>query len=425
MNYQFLYDDKESLKNKINTLLDSEQFYWSEIYIFSAFFDDAGVTQVKQILSADSLTEDAKVVIAIGSKNFFNEIKNIKKILDFIESEKSKKPNNKSVHFICPKKNFHIKAYCFLGRSRNVKIKADIQIGVSIIGSSNLTRPGLECEGELCISIHNFNLTKTLIARLSEIYIDSKEYDLWEKIIDEYQNNQYNSWEQKIKEFAEKINKYNGESSENQNEVLSPSEEKSTPGNQDQPPITDTPGKFLKLGVLNDSVLLAKATNLANDKNIGCFHSIQTIDEEKNDVPQGSLCLLLIENKIFQIAKILSHCSYQEKTEGCFVTYKENLTYELSEDIREILAKEEYKIISDPKNMDELPYEILKDFEEEVNEYQEYQKMLADPKYQKWIEKGKKKRQSKIYSLLEEIEEIEEIDLNTLKKKLKEIRELI
>ncbi|MEG4033744.1 hypothetical protein QUA03_07950 [Microcoleus sp. S36b_A4] len=93
MNYQFLYDDKESLKNKINTLLDSEQFYWSEIYIFSAFFDDAGVTQVKQILSADSLTEDAKVVIAIGSKNFFNEIKNIKKILDFIESEKSKKPN--------------------------------------------------------------------------------------------------------------------------------------------------------------------------------------------------------------------------------------------------------------------------------------------------------------------------------------------
>ncbi|WP_333210170.1 MULTISPECIES: hypothetical protein [unclassified Microcoleus] len=370
------------------------------------------MTQVKQILSSDSLTEDAKVVIAIGSKNFFNEIKNIKKILDFIESEKSKKPNNKSVHFICPKKNFHIKAYCFLGRSRNVKIKADIQIGVSIIGSSNLTRPGLECEGELCISIHNFNLTKTLIARLSEIYIDSKEYDLWEKIIDEYQNNQYNSWEQKIKEFAEKINKYNGESSENQNEVLSPSEEKSTPGNQDQPPITDTPGKFLKLGVLTDSFLLAKATNLANDKNIGCFHSIQTIDEEKNDVPQGSLCLLLIENKIFQIAKILSHCSYQEKTEGCFVTYKENLTYELSEDIREILAKEEYKIISDPKNMDELPYKTLNDFEEEVKKYLN---MLDDENYKEGLKKGKKNMQL-------EIEELLKInDLDSIKERLKKL----
>ncbi|MBE9161770.1 phospholipase D family protein [Tychonema sp. LEGE 06208] len=424
MNYQFLYDDKESLKNKINTLLDSEQFYWSEIYIFSAFFDDAGVTQVKQILSADFLTEDAKVVIAIGSKNFFNEIKNIKKILDFIESEKSKKPNNKSVHFICPKKNFHIKAYCFLGRSRNVKIKADIQIGVSIIGSSNLTRPGLECEGELCISIHNFNLTKTLIARLSEIYIDSKEYDLWEKIIDEYQNNQYNSWEQKIKEFAEKINKYNGESSENQNEVLPPSQENSTSVNQDQQPIPNrSDGKFIELGVLTDSDLIAKATNLVNGREkINCFHSSPTtLEEAKEDFREGSLCLLFsTENKIFQIGEIMPHSSDQETTEGCFVRYRVNVTYKPSDDIDEILTNEKYKIISDAKDMEELPYEILKDFEEEVNEYQEYQKMLADPKYQKWIEKGKKKTQ------LEIIDRILEIgDPTLMKKELELLRQSI
>ncbi|MCC3466929.1 MAG: hypothetical protein JGK30_26905 [Microcoleus sp. PH2017_40_RAT_O_B] len=208
MNYQFLWNYEESLEKKINILLESKQFYWSEIYIFSAFFDEEGVKKVKQILSDDSLTEDAKVVIAIGSKNFFNGSENIKKILNFIESQKSKQLKTKTVQFICPKNNFHIKAYCFLGRNQN-KIKADIQIGVSIIGSSNLTKPGLQSQGELCISIHNFNLTKTLIARLSEIYIYSNEYDLWEKIINEYKNNQYNSWGKRIKEFEEKINKYN------------------------------------------------------------------------------------------------------------------------------------------------------------------------------------------------------------------------
>ena len=116
------------------------------IYIFSAFFDEDGVKKVKQILSQDCLTENAKIVIAIGSKKFFNSSENIKEILDFLESEKSQKLKNKSVHFICPKNNFHIKAYCFLGRNRK-KIKADIQIGVSIIGSSNLTKAGLECQG--------------------------------------------------------------------------------------------------------------------------------------------------------------------------------------------------------------------------------------------------------------------------------------
>jgi len=350
---------------------------------------------------------------------FFNSSENIKDILDFIESEKSQKLKNKSVQFICPKNNFHIKAYCFLGRNRK-KRKADIQIGVSIIGSSNLTRPGLKCEGELCISIHHFNLTKTLIARLSEIYIDSKEYDLWEKIINEYKNNQYNSWEQKIKEFEEKINKYNGESSENQNEVLPPSEENSTPVNQDQAPITSTPrnGKFIKLGVLTDSVLLDKATNLTNhSENIHCFHSNQTIDEEKRDVPQGSLCLLFsTENEIFLIVEIRGHSSDQEKTEGCFVTFTEKVNYAISDDIWEIL--EEYKIISDAQDMDELPYKNLKDFEEKVKKYQE---MLKDDNYKKGLEKGEKKMQSKINKLLEEIEEID--DPIILKKKVKELRE--
>ncbi|MEG4289398.1 hypothetical protein Q5692_12640 [Microcoleus sp. C2C3] len=57
MNYQFLCDNEENLENKINILLeDSQQFYWSEIYIFSAFFDDDGVEKVKQILLHNSLT---------------------------------------------------------------------------------------------------------------------------------------------------------------------------------------------------------------------------------------------------------------------------------------------------------------------------------------------------------------------------------
>ncbi|MGB8688077.1 MAG: hypothetical protein WCD53_12175, partial [Microcoleus sp.] len=123
---------------------------------------------------------------------------------------------------------------------------------------------------------------------------------------------------------------------------------------------------------------------------------------------------------IFRIVKIMSHCSYQEKTEGCFVTYKENITYEPSEDICEILTNEKYKIISDAKDMEELPYETLKDFEEEVNEYQEYQKMLADPKYQKWLEKGKKKTQ------LEIIERISKIDdIRLIKKELELLRQSI
>jgi hypothetical protein len=78
MNYHFLCDDKENLENKIKSLLDSKQFYWSEIYIFSAFFDEDGVKKVKQILSQDCLTENAKIVIAIGSNFFLIAVKILK-----------------------------------------------------------------------------------------------------------------------------------------------------------------------------------------------------------------------------------------------------------------------------------------------------------------------------------------------------------
>ncbi len=394
MSFWFLYDnpeklelEKDNLDKEINFLLDSDKFYWDKIYLFSAFVKDDGVKKVKEILLHPSLKENTEVLIAIGQKDNFNDPSDIQKLLKFIDEESTKIKTTKPVRFICPTNNFHIKTYCFLGR----RVKDDKEIGFSIIGSSNLTWSGLKCEGELCISIHHLNLTKELIYRLSKKYSNSPQ------------------WNQKIREYEIK---YKEHSRKDQNEVLP------IPNRQD--------GKFLKLGVLTDSFLLAKATNLTNpSENIHCFHSNQTIDEEKNDVLQGSLCLLLTENKIFQIAEIRSHSSYQENPEGCFVTYKENVTYELSEDICEILEKEEYKIIYNPENMEKLPYDILKDFENEVKEYQEYQKMLDDPKYQKWIKKGKEKRQSKINSLLEEIEEREEIDLITLKKKLKEIRELI
>lgn len=413
MNYQFLWNYEESLEKKINILLESKQFYWSEIYIFSAFFDEEGVKKVKQILSDDSLTEDAKVVIAIGSKNFFNGSENIKEILNFIESQKSKQLKTKTVQFICPKNNFHIKAYCFLGRNRN-KIKADIQIGVSIIGSSNLTKPGLQCQGELCISIVNFNLTKTLIARLSKIYIYSNEYDLWEKIINEYKNNQYNSWGGKIKEFEEKINNYNEESSENQNEDPQPLLKAESKYVQYQAPITSTPqaGKFIELGVLTDSALIAKATTLANDsENIDCFHSSHTtIEQAKENFPKGSLCLLLTEKKIFEIVKIMDYEDNKQPTQGYFIRFEFNVAAFYYDDIREILddnkeeyekikrAEEEYEGYMARDKYPELEYATLNIFEKKVKEYQD---MIKDRNYQKGLEKGKKKMQLEIDRILQ------------------------
>jgi hypothetical protein len=376
--FEILEDRQKSLETTIYFLLNFEKYYWDEIYLFSAFVSHYGVEQVKKILLHPSLNENTKVMIAIGKKDNFNNPSDIQDLLNFIDQE-SKNIKTNSVSFICPIHNFHIKAYCFLGR----RVIDNKEIGFSIIGSSNLTQLGLECEGELCISIHHLNLTKQIIYRLSDKYAKSPP------------------WKQEIENYLSV-------------------QENSTPVNQDQAPITSTPqnGKFLKLGVLTDSVLLDKATNLVNGReNIHCFHSNYTIDEEKNVVPQGSLCLLLTADKIFQIGEIMSHSSDQEKTEGCLVEFREKVIYEFSDDIREILANEKYKIISDAENMDELPYKTLKDFEEEVKEYQ---KMLDDPNYKEGLKKGEKKMQSKIDRLLEL-----EIDDPISKEKLKKILQSI
>lgn len=391
--FVILEDRQKSLETTIDFLLNCGKYSWDKIYLFSAFVSNNGVDQVKKILLHPYLNENTEVVIAIGKKGNFNKPSDIQDLLNFIDQE-SKKIKTKSVSFICPIHNFHIKAYCFLGRSAIDKE----EIGFSIIGSSNLTQLGLECEGELCISIHNLNLTKELIDRLSNKY---RKSPLWnQEIINEY--------ERQYKEHSRK----------DQNEVLPPSEENSTPVNQDQPPITNRQnGKFLKLGVSTDSVLIDKATNLVNGReNIDCFHSIYTIDEEKNYVPQGSLCLLLTADKIFEIGEIMSHSSDQEKTERCSVTYRKNVTYERSDDIDEILADEKYKIISDAKDMDELEYKTLKDFEEEVKKYQT---MLNDKNYKKGLEKGKKKMQLE----LDRISKIDDISL--IKKELELLRQSI
>ena len=385
--FVILEDSQKSLETTIDFLLNEQEYYWDKIYLFSAFVKDDGVEQVKKILVDPSLKENTEVLIAIGQKDNFNDPSDIQKLLKFIDAESTKIKTTKPVRFICPTNNFHIKTYCFLGR----RVKDDKEIGFSIIGSSNLTWSGLKCEGELCISIHHLNLTKDFIYRLSNKYSNSPP------------------WAQKIRDYEIKYDEKHPR--------------------KDQALITSTPqnGKFIKLGVLTDSDLLAKATTLANDsENIDCFHSNQAIDKEKNDVPQNSLCILFsTENKIFRIVEIISHCSYQEKTEGCFVTYRENLNYELSDDdIREILEKkEEYKIISDPKDMEELAYDTLKDFKEKVNEYRE---MLKDPNYQTGLKKGEKKMQ-KMQKMLSEIDSILELEIDSslMKEQIRKILQSI
>jgi len=366
-----LEDRQKSLETTIKFLLDEKTYSWEKIYLFSAFVSHPGVEQVKKILRHPSLNENTEVVIAIGKKDHFNNPSDIQELLNFIDPV-STNIKTKPVSFICPINNFHIKAYCFLGR----RVKDDKEIGFSIIGSSNLTWHGLECEGELCISIHNLNLTKDFIYRLSNKYSKSPR---WKQEIENYLSVQQNS----------------------------------TPGNQDQAPITSTPrnGKFIKLGVITDIALIDKATNLANDKeNIDCFHSSPTtLEQAKEDFPERSLCLLLTKNKIFKIVEIMSYEDDKQQTEGCFVRYREIVIYELSDDIREILADEKYKIISDAKNMDVLPYKTLKDFEEKVNEYQ---KMLKDKNSKKWLEL--------------EIERISKIDdISLIKKELELLRQSI
>ncbi|WP_445176279.1 hypothetical protein [Microcoleus sp.] len=396
--FVILQDPQNSLENTIHFLLNCEEYSWDKIYLFSAFVTNDGVDQIEKILVHPSLNKNTEVMIAIGTKDDFNKPSDIQKILSLSNSQKIKTNN---VDFICPetidnkshiiddeshrKDNFHIKAYCFLGSSMKAKSS---NIGFSIIGSSNLTQTGLKGKGELCISIQNLNLTNKLIEHLKNKYSNLPR---WSPEI--------------IREYEIKYDKKHPR--------------------KDQTPITSTPpdGKFIELGVLTDSDLLAKATNLTNhSEKIDCFHSSHTtLEQAKVNFPEGSLCLLFsTENKIFQIGEIGDDHSYDQEKTGCFVTYKENVTYELSEDICEILAKEKYKIISNPKNMEELPYDTLKDFEEEVKEYLE---MLKDPNYKKGLKKGEKKMQ-KMQSEIDTILGLE-IAPSLMKEQIKKILQSI
>ncbi|MEG5001705.1 restriction endonuclease PLD domain-containing protein [Microcoleus sp. B4-D4] len=402
--FVILEDRQKSLETTIDFLLNCKEYSWDKIYLFSAFVSDDGVKKVKKILEHPYLNENTEFVIAMGTKNSFNKPSDIENLLNFID-KKSMNVKAKSVRFICPTNNFHVKAYCFLGR--HVRDNDNREIGFSIIGSSNLTKVGLECEGELCISIHNLNLTKGLIDRWSNKY--KSESHLWNQL--------------RIKEYERQYNKEH--SRKDQDEVIPPSQENSTPVNQDQAPITSTPpnGKFIKLGVINDIALIDKKKSLLDDYSedaINAFYSSrETIDQVKNDFLVGSLCLSVDIENIFRIVEIVKIIPYPYKTEqneikGGFVIFRENVTYEPS-DIGEILANEKYKIISDAKNMDKLPYKTLKDLEEEVK------KMLNDPNYKKGLEKGKKKMQK---MQLEEIDELLKInDIDLIKEKLKELKE--
>jgi hypothetical protein len=417
MNYQFLCGYKENLEKKINLLLDFQQFYWDKIYIFSAFVSEYGVEKAKEIISHDSLNENTEVVIAIGKKTYdINKPIDIQKILDFVKEQNQNKFKTQPISFICPKNDgFHIKAYCFLGRNKK---GSQTQIGYSIIGSSNLTQFGFKGEGELCISIDNLELTQKLSDCLSDKYIiNNRSYD-WDKEIEEYKRQYEKRQEKKYKDK---------QSRQDQDEVLPPSQENSTPVNQDQQPIPNRPnGKFIKLGVTDDIALIDKGTNLVKGtEDIDWFHfAHKTIEQAKEDFPEGSLCLLFsTENKIFQIGEIRPYSSEQEKTKGCFVTYTKKVTYELSGDICEIFEKEEYKKIKkaeeeyDEYPMDpypELEYATLNMLENEVKEYQE---RLHYENYKEWLKKGKNNMQLEIDKLLEIN------DLEAIKEKLKELKE--
>ena len=402
--FVILEDRQKSLETTIDFLLNCKEYSWEKIYLFSAFVSDYGVKKVKKILLHPHLTENTEVVIAIGKKDHFNNPSDIQDLLNFIDPE-STNIKTKPVRFICPTNNFHIKTYCFLGR----RVKDDKEIGFSIIGSSNLTQRGLECEGELCISIHHLNLTKDFIYRLLNKY--NSESNLWTPL--------------KIKEYERQYNEEH--SRKDQNEVLRRSQENSTPVNQDQQPIPNRPnGKFLKLSVTDDIALIAKGTNLVKGtEDINWFYfAHKTIEQAKVDFREGSLCLLLTENKIFQIVEIMPYLSDQEKTEGCFVRYRENVNYELSGDICKILEKEEYKKIKkaeeeyekdiESNQYPELEYATLNMFE---NEVKKYLNRLEYENYKEWLKKGKNNMKLEIDELLK-INELESI-----KKKLKELKE--
>lgn len=110
-------------------------------------------------------------------------------------------------------------------------------------------------------------------------------------------NTESNLWNPlKIKEYERQYNEKH--SRKDQNEALPPYRRN---------------GKFIKLGVLTDNDLITKATNLAKDsENIDSFHSSPTtLEQAKKDFLEGSLCLLLTENNIFQIVEIMPYSSDQ------------------------------------------------------------------------------------------------------------------
>lgn len=406
MNYQFLWNYEQSLEKKINLLLDFQQFSWDKIYIFSAFVSEYGVEKVKEIISHDSLNENTEVVIAIGKKTYdINKPSDIQKILDFVKDQNQNKFKTKPIRFICPKNDgFHIKAYCFLGRNKK---GSQTQIGYSIVGSSNLTKFGFKGKEELCISIDNLELTQKLIDCLSEIYIDDR-YD-WDKKIEEYKIDYEKNQEKKYKDK---------QSRQDQAELNNPSSPRQKNGRSIEwigeccSPIIAAEGK--KFIVQSGEAELH-----------WLYYSSKNLSEMEDLYPVDSLCHLAHSNDVQEswnkgikreIIKIKDHKYYSEgEHNGCFLLFKVKFSYNVCDDILDIAKQKKYEEIFNVSDESILPYKTLKDFEEEV---QEYQKMLADPNYKKGLEKGEEKMQSKIDGLLKEIEKIDDPSLKERLKKL-------
>jgi hypothetical protein len=417
MSFWFLYDnpeksEKDNLDKEIKFLLDSEKFSWDEIYLFSAFVTNHGVAQVKKILEHRYLNENTEVVIAIGTKDYFNKPSDIQEILSLSKSQKIK---TKFVRFICPKTindeshindNFHIKAYCFLG---SMKGKGSKRIGFSIIGSSNLTKAGLEGKGELCISIHNLNLTKELTDRLSNKYSESPRWG--QEIIEEYARGKYK------KEHSRK----------DQDEVIEPWAELNNPS----PPRPKDGRSIEWIGGFCSHIIDAEGKNLivqSRESELNfLYYSSKNIYEMEELYPVDSLCHLAHSNDVQEswnkgikreIIKIKDHKYYSEaELKGCFLIFKIKLSYNVCDDILDIAKQKKYEEIFNVSDESILPYDTLKDFEEKVKEYQE---MLKDPNYQKGLEKAKNKMQSEIDRLFES-----ESDLISMKEQLKKFLQSI
>lgn len=83
--FVILEDRQKSLETTIDFLLNSKEYSWDKIYLFSAFVSDYGVEKVKKIILHPHLTENTEVVIAIGTKSNFNDPSAIQNLLKFIE----------------------------------------------------------------------------------------------------------------------------------------------------------------------------------------------------------------------------------------------------------------------------------------------------------------------------------------------------